>query len=59
MGSREARVEMRKRVKDLTDAILLMGSEAVIDVGEDSYYGGWVDALTWIHDKLLKEKKEE
>jgi len=58
MGSGEERVEMRKRVKDLIDAILLMGSEGVLEVGEDSYYGGWMDALTWVHGRLLKEKKE-
>jgi len=59
MGSGEERAEMRKRVKDLIDAILLMGSEAVVDVGEDSYYGGWIDALKWVLDRILREKEEE
>jgi len=50
---------MRKRVKDLRDAILLMGSEGVVEIGEDCYHGGWVDALTWILDRILREKEEE
>jgi len=58
MGSGGEKVGMKKRVRDLRDAILLMGSEGVIDIGEDSYYGGWIDALTGIYDRLLEEKKE-
>jgi len=59
MGSGEERAEMRKRVKNLIDAFLLMGSEGVIDVADDSYYGGWIDALNWVLDRILREKEEE
>jgi len=57
--SGEEKAGMRKRIKDLMDAILLMGSEGVVDTCGDSYYGGWIDALEWVLDRILREEGEE
>jgi len=59
MGSAEESAGVRKRVKDLIDGFLLMGSEGVLDVANDSYYGGWIDALRWVLDRLLRKEEEE
>jgi len=47
-----------KELLEVRDALFtLMDWEILKADGDDGYYAGWVDALTWVKDNLVREEK--
>jgi hypothetical protein len=46
---------VKKWIKDVRDALVMLDGEHVIDASPETYWNGWIMALTWVLDRVLEK----